>query len=142
MITVMLQAAIAFLSVSMADFRCGGDYPVLTTQKDDGTRVGLIVPSDALSRAPTWKPEDGEPPLSISEAREAVLEWAEDQYSRFDSVEVAEITLRSSGSCSTGERWYYVFDLRPILDGNSFWGSGNWAAVLMDASVYGTQELK
>lgn len=141
MITVLVQATIAFLSISMADFRCGEDYPILTIQKDDGTRIGLIVPSDAVKSAPSWKPEDGEPPLTISEAREAVLEWAEDHYSQFDSVEVAQISLRSSGSCSMSERWYYVFELRPVLDGNSFWGSGNWAAVLMDASVYGTQEL-
>ena len=121
---------------------CGGEYPIISSVKDDGTKIGLVVPDSAIKAAPSWKPEDGEPPLSISAARDAVLEWSKTKYSRYDSVKISEISLKSTGGCSRSDHWLYVFDLRPVIDGSALWGTGNWAAVLMDGTVTGTKEME
>jgi hypothetical protein len=137
---ITLVFTLMTLCFSASTFSCE-DHAVVTTQRDDGTKIGLVVPNGRLKDAPVWKPEDGEPPLSITAARDAVLKWAKDEYSRYDSVEISEISLKRSGYCSSGEYWFYVFDLRPVIDGNTLWGGGNWAAVLMDETVIGTTEL-
>ena len=122
---------------------CGGEYRIMSTEKDDGTEISLIVNGSDFEAAPSWKPEEGEPPLSITAARKAVLEWAKTKYTRFDSVDISEISLKNTGQCTGGdERWLYVFDLRPVIEGNAMWGSGNWAAVLMDGTVIGPTESK
>ena len=137
-----LIPTIVFIATVFSTAACScEDLAVISMQKDDGTRVGLVVPSESLKKAPKWIPDNGEPPLSISEARTTVLEWAADKFTRYDSVEISEISLRKSGACSGGEYWFYIFDLRPVIEGNSLWGSGNWAAVLMDGTVIGTTEL-
>ena len=110
--------------------------------KDDGTRVELIVDSALVEKTPAWHPGQGEPPLSLARAIEIGAAWGKDRYKRFDSVEIREISLRSMGCSALRDRWYYVVDFTPVMDGNRMFGSFNWAAVLFDGTVIGTTEAK
>jgi hypothetical protein len=99
------------------------------------------MPDDAMVRSPAWMPKDGEPPLGISQAIRVSLEWATGAYERFDAVEVSKITLQRLSCTGQRNRWFYFVEFTPMMAGNRMYGSGNWAAVLMDGTVVGVQTL-
>ena len=137
-----LLSALILIFLSQSLFACG-EHPIISYTKDDGTRMGLVIPESELSGTPEWDITQGEPPLSITTARDAVLSWAKEKYARYDSVKISAVSLREASGChSIKARWIYVFDLQPVIDDNALWGSGNWAAVLMDGTVIGTREVK
>jgi hypothetical protein len=113
-----------------------GKMSVMSVTEETGQTIELILDSAAIEKAPTWSPGAGNPPLPVSRAVEIANAWAKSRYARFDSVEIREISLKSLG-CSSPKGWYYVFDFVPVIDGNRAYGSGNWAAVLMDGTVVG-----
>lgn len=120
---------------------CGsGNHPVMSARKDNGTQIGLFISQAQIEQTQAWKPEQGEPPLSVSAAYRTVKEWGRKNYTRYDGVNVRELSLKKYGCSLVSDRWYYVFDLNPVIDGNELWSSGNWAAVLMDGTVIGTRE--
>jgi hypothetical protein len=52
--------------VSSHAFACGGgEYPVMSTHKEDGTKIGLFLSQIQMEQTQAWSPENGEPPLSI-----------------------------------------------------------------------------
>lgn len=120
---------------------CGGEtYPIMSTHKDDGSKIGLFISRDQIEKTQAWTPGQEEPPLSISTAYNTVKEWGRQHYTRYDDVKVQELSLKKYGCSLVSDRWYYVFSLRPVIDGNELWSSGNWAAVLMDGTVIGSRE--
>ena len=139
--TKILLVSVFLAAGANAAFACSSDRPVLSTEKDDGTKVGLFISTTQIEAAPEWNPEDGEPPLSISTAYRLVKDWGNQEYARYDSVEVQGLRLTAYGCSRVSNRWYYVIDLAPVIDGNKLWGSGNWAAVLMDGTVIGPREF-
>ncbi|NNG02516.1 MAG: hypothetical protein HKM95_00240 [Inquilinus sp.] len=138
-VAVLLAASDALAS------GCGG-HPVLSTTREDGTSIGLVISGEQMAETPVWLPEEGEPPLPLSHAARIALEWAEGVYTRYDSVHIHSINLRSYGCWSSRgpdlrSRWYYVFNFAPVIDGNSVFGGGNFAAVLMDGTVIGPETV-
>ena len=119
-----------------------GDSPVLSTRKDDGTEIGLFLPESKMQSTSKWTPELGEPPLSPSEAYRIAIDWARLKYTRYDDVRVREISLTRYRCSNIDDRWYYLMDLEPVIDGNSVWGPGNWVAVLMDGTVVAPTVVK
>jgi hypothetical protein len=115
-------------------FACG-DSPVMTTTRDDGTQIRLVISEDDIVAAPAWNPINGEPPLGLSQAYQVAMNWAKANYTRYDDVKVREISLTKYSCYTTADRWYYTFDLIPTLDGNDLFGTGNWVAVLMNGRV-------
>ena len=79
--------------------------------------------------------------MSVSEAFRKVQAWSETEYARYDSVSVREIALTKLSCSWVQDLWYYRIDLIPVFDGNQIWGSGNFAAVLMDGTVIGPTKL-
>lgn len=140
---VLLALSAGLIGGDAAAFDCS-ERAVIRTTRDDGTEIGIKIPSDRIEAAPAWSPGEGEPPLSIPQAIDSVLGWAAGEYTRYDSVAVWRIGLsRYTCGLSRGtERWYYVFDLTPMIDGNRVHGSGNFAAVLMNGEVIGPTELE
>lgn len=133
-------AGLVLMAIPIVGIACG-DSAVLSTTKRDGTKVGLVITSEQIDNGIKWNPEQGEPPLSISQVHRKVQDWAKTEYSRYDRVEIREIALTKLGCSLVEDYWYYRADLIPIFDGNQMWGSGNWAAVLMDGTVIGTTEV-
>ena len=117
---------------------CGG-FPVMSTELFDGRKVELVIDWHLLLRADAWAPGRGDPPLSVASATEIAMAWAKDRYVRFDDVSVREISLLSLGCQKEERRWYYVFDLAPMMDGREMLSSGDWVAVLMDGTVIETR---
>lgn len=139
--SVAVMSMFLLLVVGSETVLACGDSPVMSTRKDNGKRIGLFISVIQIESAPEWKPGDGGvPPLSVTDAHDIVRNWAKLHYSRYDNVRVREISLRPYTCAHVSERWYYLFDLNPVIDGNELWGAGNWAAVLMDGSVVGTRE--
>ena len=138
-ILVLLALSFASLLLESA-VACVEDRPVLTTTKNDGTRIGIFLSRSTVEQTAPWRPEDGEPPLSISTAYTIVKDWAHSKYSRYDGIQIREITLRSYGCSLSPNRWYYIFDISPVIDGNTLFGSGNWAIVLFDGTVVGPRK--
>ncbi len=138
LIGTVLASIVLYSGVTVA---CGGgEYPVMSTQKDDGTKIGLFVSQAQIERTQSWTPAQGEPPLGLAPAYQVVKQWWRAQNTRYDDVNVREITLRKYGCSLVADRWYYVIDLNPVIDGNELWGSGNWVAVLMDGTVIGSRK--
>jgi hypothetical protein len=127
-------------SAAQAQLRgsCGAT-PVLSTE-DNGKRIELILNGDQVAKTAKWDPTKGEPPLSVSKAAAAALAWAKVKYKRYDSVQITEISLHQYSCSELDEHWYYRIEFAPMMDGNKLFGSGNWAAVLMDGTVVGPVE--
>lgn len=131
---VILSGAVSTAAYAGPD--CG-DHPVMTTTKDDGTTIGIVISDEQRKKSPAWEIESGEPPLSISKAVAAATDWGKKTYTRFDDVRIHSISLSSIGCHSVKDKWYYLVSLSPIIDGNAVYGSGYFAAVLMDGTVIG-----
>lgn len=125
----------AFLLPIEASLACDG--ALVSTRTDDGKIIALKVSEEELFNAPKWKISDGEPPLSITQAYQAAMEWAKEKYKRYDSVKVWSLELKGYNCSTHRDRWLYVVEFQPIIDGNRVFGSGNWAAILMDGKVIG-----
>ena len=142
-----MRTFIVFLlgAISAAAYAEGpdcGDHPVMTTTKDDGTAVGIVITDDQRRKSPTWNIESGEPPLSISKAIAAAKVWGKKTYTRFDDVRIHSVSLSSIGCYSVKDKWYYLVNFSPIIDGNAVYGSGYFAAILMDGTVIGPVPVK
>ena len=140
----MKQVSLALLALTvcgsaLAD--CGG-YPVITTTKEDGTRVGVIVTDAQFKKSPAWSPGKGEPPLSISRVVEIAQKWAASQFKRYDSVQIQGINLSEYGCPSTTKHWYYVVHFAPVIDGNRVFSGGQFAVILMDGTIVGPTVVK
>lgn len=123
------------------DYGCG-KIPLISTVKEDGTRIGILASEEQFSKSPTWTPGKGEPPLPISKAVEIAEKWAKNEYKRYDDVKIDSIRLTQFGCMSQKGYWYYTFDFSPVIEGNVLHGSGNFAAVLMDGTVIGPTKVK
>ncbi len=135
----LVAIAIFFASAAQA-FECG-KYPVMSTTKADGTRIGIFISEGQIKLTPKWSPQDGEPPLALSQAAAIAKQWAEAQYTRFDGVEIASIDLNPYGCWRDRYHWYYVFHFSPLIDGNTVHSSGYFAAVLMDGTIIGPEPV-
>ena len=133
--------AVFLLLISNPILACGGaEYPVMSTSMDDGTKIGLFILQEQIEKTQEWSPENGEPPLSISAAYQAAISYGRKKYTRYDDVKVREISIKKYGCSLVSNRWYYVIDLTPIIDGNVVFSRGAWVAVLMDSSVIGSRK--
>lgn len=130
-----LVLILVFLLPVNASLACDG--ALVSAKTDDGTRIALKVSEEEIRGAPKWKISDGDPPLSITQAYQAAMEWAKEKYKRYDSVKIWSLELKGYNCSTHRDRWLYVVEFQPIIDGNRLFGSGNWAAILMDGKVIG-----
>lgn len=136
---LIVTTALALFSGTAAVHACG-ETPVMSTRLEDGTVIGLYLKDQQLERTPNWQPQKGEPPLSPSQAWDLVSKWGKEKLKRYDRIRIRSINLTRSGCWRSRGRWYYIVHYDPIIDGNSLYGGGNFAAVLMDGTVIGPQK--
>lgn len=133
--------AVLLFVVSGYTLACGdGEYPIISTTLEDGTKIGLFISQEQVEKTKKWNPENGEPPLSVSAAYKAAIAYARKKYTRYDEVKLREVSISRYGCSLVSDRWYYVFDLTPIIDGNTVFIKGAWVAVLMDGTVIGARK--
>jgi hypothetical protein len=132
----------AFACMAQADRPGCGDRPVLTSIKDDGTAIGIVISDEQRSKMPRWSIDSGDPPLALSKAIAAAKAWAKKAYTRYDDVRVDSISLSSFGCATARDQWYYLVNFSPIIDGNVLFGGTYFAAVLMDGSVVAPVPVK
>lgn len=138
---ILLLAAWLVPSVSAKDFDCG-KVPLLSTTKEDGSKVVLLASEEQFMQAPTWAPGKGEPPLSVSRAVQIAEKWAKNEYKRYDTVKIESIHLTEFGCIRRNGYWYYTIHFSPVIDGNVLHGSGHFAAVLLNGTVIGPTKQK
>jgi hypothetical protein len=110
------------------------------TRAADGSGVSLIISEEDISSTTPWNPEEGEPPLALSDAYALAMLWAKPHYADYDDVEIhravlAKFRCRSGGAMRLTDHWYYVFDIALVRDGRRILEVGHWVAVLMDGHV-------
>jgi len=110
------------------------DFAVLSSVRDDGTELGLFLSKEIVS-TPSWVPKGDEPPLPVGKALSIALEWGRKTYTRFDSVDVESIDLHRYGCSDLRDKWFYVVNFRPYIDGAAIYSSAHFAAVLMNGQV-------
>ena len=143
---IMIQTLLIAFFLSMPtnlwakDFSCGTN-PMLTITKEDGSKVGLFISPDQIAGTPEWMPGTGEPPLALSKAVQLAQEWAKNEYKRYDSVQVRSINLSEYGCPEQKTHWYYIVYFAPVIEGNTLFGSGYFAAVLMNSTVLGPRTI-
>ena len=143
MIPILLIAFIISWPADLwaSDYSCGS-HPMLTTTREDGSKLGLVILPDQIASTPEWTPGTGEPPLALSKAVQLAEQWAKNEYKRYDSVQVRNITLSEYGCPEQKRHWYYTVYFAPVIDGNVLFGSGYFAAVLMNGSIVGSTPIK
>jgi hypothetical protein len=143
MIPILLIAFIMSLPAHVwaRDYTCGS-HPMLTITKEDGSKVGLVISPDQVSNTPEWTPAMGEPPLALSKAVQLAEQWAKNEYKRYDGVQVRSINLGEYGCPAQKGHWYYTVYFAPVIDGNVLFGSGYFAAVLMNGTVVGPTPMQ
>ena len=125
---------------SMGSAIACGNHALISTTKDNGKKIGLFISPEQIKKTPTWSPQNGEPPLSVSKAFTILKKWSKEYYARYDDVAIHEISLKKYHCLNISDHWFYSFELAPIIEGNQLRFSGNWAAVLFDGTVIGTKE--
>jgi hypothetical protein len=138
--TINVVAAVTLSSASIAYAACLG-LPVVTTQLDDGSKVGIVVKEAQFKKAPAWAPNKGEPPLSISTVVAAADKWAKTAYASYDSVRIHSVNLTEFGCNDDPRYWYYRVDFFPMKNGRPVFG-GDYIAVLLDGTVIGPTKIK
>lgn len=116
------------------------NHTAMGATQADGTQVSLVISEEDISSTTPWNPEDGEPPLAMSDAYAVAMLWARPHYADYDNYEIhravlAKFRCRSGGATRLTDHWYYVFDLALVRDGKPNLDVGNWVAVLMDGRV-------
>jgi hypothetical protein len=137
----VIALALMFTASCEADGQCGA-HPFFTTQKEDGTRVGLIATDADLARDPAWTPGSGEPPISPGRAYDLAVAWARANWKRYDSFGLETINLQTVGCDSSHKKWLYVVSLAPVMDGNRLFGGSYDLGVLMDGSIIAPTVVK
>jgi hypothetical protein len=80
--------------------------------------------------------------LPLSKAVQLAEQWARNEYKRYESVRVHSISLGEYGCPDQKGHWYYTVYFSPVIDGNVLFGSGHFAAVLMNGVVVGPSQAK
>jgi hypothetical protein len=138
---IRLFVAAIFLFICAEYSLACGNYPVMSTKKEDGAKVGIVIPETTIKSTPEWSPVQGEPPLSISTVFRIVKDWSKHEYARYDDIAIRQISLREYGCTRHASRWFYIVDFQPVIDGNKLWGTANWVAVLLDGTVIGVTNV-
>ena len=128
-----LCCAIVWALVAKSTFACG-DFATYSVVGEDGTQRELILPKE-IDATPSWLAGGREPPLPIGKAASIALDWAKSNYTRFDSIEINTIDLRRYGCSTLRDRWFYIVNFRPYIDGASVVSSTHFVAVLMNGQV-------
>jgi len=138
--TIRVVAAVVLSSSALAHAACLG-LPVVTTQLDDGSKVGIVVKEAQFKKAPAWAPSKGEPPLPIAKVVAAADKWMKTEYLAYDTVRIHSINLMEFGCNDDPRYWYYRVDFLPMKNGRPSLG-GHFIAVLLDGTVIGPTKIK
>jgi hypothetical protein len=130
----VIAAALMFTASCGAYGRCAPDV-FYTSQKEDGTTVGLVATDADMARDPAWTPGHGEPPMSPARAYDLALAWARANWKHYDSFGLRDIDLTSVGCDSSPTKWLYVVSLVPVINGNRLYRGLWFIGVFMDGSI-------
>jgi hypothetical protein len=139
--TIQIAAATILLSSFASAYAACLGHPVVTTQLDDGSKVGIVVKEAQFKKAPAWAPSKGEPPLSISKVVIAAEKWAKTEYASYDSARIHSVDLTEFGCNDDPRYWYYLVHFLPMKNGQPSFG-GHFIAVLLDGTVIGPTRIK
>src|SRR5215471_17395527 len=101
----------------------------------DCVRQVFAITEEAASKLPQWSPTKDLPPLSIAKATTLATEWVTKQHPKFDSVELRSIELEKVGWGRYPNRWYYLLQFDPVIEGRKFFGGELLVAITMDGTV-------
>ena len=142
MARLLVITAAVMITASDAAFGACGDHAFYSTQKEDGTAIGLVATDKDVARDPSWAPGHTEPPIAAGRAYDLAVAWASANWKRFDSFQLESINLQTVGCDSSGKKWVYVVSLAPVIDGNRLYGGNYVLGVLMDGTLITPTTLK
>ena len=136
-----LIATILYLvSASAFSYDCG-ERPFRTSTNNNGEKIGLFAAKEYFVASPKWEIGEGEPPLQISEAIALVSTWANQKYTRFDSMEIRSVQLQERSCIDSKGDWLYVVELDPVIDGNKLFGGSYTVAVTMAGEIIESKRI-
>jgi len=108
----------------------------------DGNRQLFAIQGETADGIPDWSPDREGPPLSIAKAAEIAQAAARKRHPQFGNFEISMIQMHTL-SCypRRPNKWFYVFDMRPLRKGETLVGAMVWEVVLMDGTVVPPQDL-
>ncbi len=106
----------------------------------NGKHYVFASTEETVGKTPEWFPEKTDPPLAVSRAIAIAKKAALEDHPKFDDLIVSSVEVRRAGCVRSDNRWFYLVDFSPVIDGQSFSGSEITAAVLMDETVVRPQE--
>jgi len=102
---------------------------------NNGVRVRLTIPDSSYAGQPTWSPEDGEPPVSITEAMSLIQGWVKSKHGASRDADFNSLNLSPGEGCSGASAWHYIVYFGYLEDGEPVDGFTDVAAVMMDGSL-------
>jgi hypothetical protein len=106
-----------------------------------GGRVVFQVSKWRIKNTPEWKPETGDPPLSVSRASVIAMEFLKPQMPKSLKLEVSSIGIFSILETGVGKRWYYFVQMNAGYTGPTVdWNKLN-VIVLMDGQIVAPQAI-
>jgi hypothetical protein len=107
----------------------------------DGNRQVFSIARGVAEKLPDWQPERQNPPLSIAKAMELAKAAAKKRHPKFDDFKITTIQIHGMNCYPViPNKWFYTFDMTPVIDGKSFFGASMWEVVLMDGTVVPPQD--
>ena len=113
------------------------DVPLVQIPTANGDQIAIYATNEEIERSPEWSPVKGEPPIRVPRAVAIAKEWAKRNFTQYEIMKISGISLRERRCGFIGNRWFYIIDFDPIVNGKILLGTAHFVAVLMDGTSIG-----
>jgi hypothetical protein len=100
------------------------------------------VKREVIAKLAEWFPEKSNPPLGTPEAIAIVKKALRADYPKYDDFITVNLKLQKAVSPKYQNRWFYVIELNPQLNGDIQYRSWITMVILMDGTVVKPVEIK
>jgi hypothetical protein len=138
-----MQVILTLIAVLLAS-QVAVDQELLlrTMRSDDGTELRVAITRQQAENVPSWDPEEKQVlPLSMEMAIGLARDSIRNRHSSISEFRVAAIEIDRLHSAFQ-DRWYYIINFRPVIEGRSLIGGLYASFVLMDGTVVEPQVRK
>jgi hypothetical protein len=110
--------------------------------QQDGKYFEYVVSEARFAKVPEWAPEKQIPPLAITKAIEVAKQATRAEHPEFKELFPWNISINQASSRDAHNRWFYVIEFYPLVNGQPSPFTHVTALVLMDGGVVKPREQK
>jgi hypothetical protein len=119
-----------------------GEVSLWGQGEPDGKYFDYVVSDSLFAKVPEWTPDKEGPPLSIAKALEIAKRATRSEHAQFTDLMCWYIQMQQASSGNRRNRWFYIFELIPVENGEPSIFTHITVLVLMDGTVVKPREKK